>query len=334
MERAVIHSDLKKQEIQPQALLDEYLDLLKDDIKKILIDGSLQKLFCPVSGEREVIDSFTKMGMHYHVSKNLGNIYLSPRPSMEGLMIFYRESTARKFWLKELWPETQEVRLKKIILPLLEWSQVFISQYINGKNMLMAEFLPNYWGYYSVARGMWPEAEYHLIDPLFDINISGEKSLSSHITNNVLSNTLDVVFLFEALDRAVEPATVLNKVNDLLKPGGLCFITCLLSSGFEVQALFQDSEIFVPPERMNILSYEGMNLLIDKIDNYDILEFSTPGVLDIPNVITNIDKVGDKSFLKYLLNKRQDPELIRSFQNFLQMNRLGTFGRVVLQKIQ
>ena len=34
MERAVIQSDLKKQEIQPQPLVDHYLVLLKEDIKK------------------------------------------------------------------------------------------------------------------------------------------------------------------------------------------------------------------------------------------------------------------------------------------------------------
>ena len=98
---------------------------------------------------------------------------------------------------------------------------------------------------------------------------------------------MDAVFLFEALERSVEPLDLLQKVFNSLKSGGLCFITCLLSSGFEVQMLGKDSEIFVPPERMNLLSYEGMNALIEKLDGFEILEFSTPGVLDISNVINN-----------------------------------------------
>ena len=32
-------------------------------------------------------------------------------------------------------------------------------------------------------------------------------------------------------------------------------------------------------------------------------------------------------------NERKDPSLIESFQDFLQINRLGTFGRLVLKKI-
>ena len=63
MERAIIHSDLKKQEIQPQYLLDNYLDLLSKDIKKIMPKDSLQDTSCPVTGEIEVKNSFPKMGM-------------------------------------------------------------------------------------------------------------------------------------------------------------------------------------------------------------------------------------------------------------------------------
>ena len=84
---------------------------------------SMQDASCPVSGEREVRESFQKMEMKYMVSQTLGNIYLSPRPSMDLLTKFYRESSARKFWLSELWPQTREVREEKIILPQLVQQQ-------------------------------------------------------------------------------------------------------------------------------------------------------------------------------------------------------------------
>ena len=112
----------------------------------------------------------------------------------------------------------------------------------------------------------------------------------------------------------------------------MCFVTCLLSSGFEVQLLSQESDIFVPPERMNILSFEGIKRLIEEVEGFQILEFSTPGVLDIPNVKSYLEKNSESSFFQYILQERQDEELINSFQNFLQMNRLGTFGRLVLRK--
>ena len=84
---------------------------------------------------------------------------------------------------------------------------------------------------------------------------------------------------------------------------------------------------------MNLFSYEGINALIDKVGGFEVLEFSTPGVLDIPNVIKQLDQVNDATFFRYILKNRQDAELVSSFQDFLQMNRLGTFGRLVLKKI-
>ena len=251
---------------------------------------------------------------------------------MEMLRQFYQESPARKFWLTELWPKTQEARQEKIILPQLEWAQGFISQYSRERKLLLAEYLPNHWGYYNSAKEFFPESNYTLVEPLFDPDISNVDVQNSDMIDEVAKSSMDVVFLFEALDRSVDPFNLLQKVFNSLKSGGLCLITCLLSSGFEVQVLGEKSEIFVPPEIMNLLSYEGMSVLIEKLKGFDILEFRTPGVLDIPNVINHLEDQCDSKFFNYIFTERQYPELLSSFQDYLQMNRLGTFARLALRK--
>ena len=331
MERAVIQSDLKKQEIQPSVLLKEYQSLLEEDIRKLLPVASLQEASCPVNGERGVQKTFSKMGMDYQISQSLGNIYLSPRPDLDLLNAFYRESSARKFWLTELWSQTREARDKKIIIPQLEWAHGFIAQYCAGNKLKMAEFLPNYWGYCLMAGKVFPEANYNLIDTLFDPAFA--KDCGLEVADSAENDSLDAVFLFESLDRSPDPSTLLKTVKQALKPGGLCFLTCLLSSGFEVQVLGKESEIFVPPERMNLLSYEGMMMLIKKTGGLEVLEFSTPGVLDIPNVIKKLDQIENVAFFNYIFRLRHDSGLVGSFQDFLQLHRLGTFGRLVLRKL-
>ena len=84
---------------------------------------------------------------------------------------------------------------------------------------------------------------------------------------------------------------------------------------------------------MNVLSFEGMSKLIAQTDQLDTIEFSTPSVLDISNVIEKLTNDDGTSFFHYILKRRGDPELLSSFQDFLQLNRLGTFGRLVLRKI-
>jgi hypothetical protein len=331
MERAIIHSNLIKQEIQPSDLIKEYKSLLEKDIKKWLSPESMQKVFCPVTGEQEIKQSFSKIGMEYHISHSLGNIYLSPQPSMKALKTFYLKSEAREFWHTQLWPKTKAMRRKKIILPQLEWAQEFIGQYCAQESLKLAEYFPNHWGYFLASKHIFPSDNYKMIDVLFD-PVSAKESISENIGNEVPINSLDAALLFEALDRSPDPAGLLESVKQSLKPGGLCFITCLLSSGFEMQILGEKSDVFVPPERMNLFSFEGINRLIEKIDGFDIMEFSTPGVLDIPNVINKLEEVDNLSFFGYVFKLRDDPSMVVSFQDFLQRYRLGTFGRLVLRK--
>ena len=332
MERAIVHSDLSKNEIQPQALITKYRVLLEKDIHKLLPVSSLEESNCPVSGEVEFHNSFSKMGMDYRVSSSFENIYLSPRPSMEKLRAFYLESEARKLWITKLWPETKSIRIEKIIHPQLEWIQDFLSQFDLQNDLDIAEFLPNHWGYWEEVEKKIPNVNYIFIDPLFNSKLAGNSDGESLTLSRILDDSLDVALLFEAMDRSPDPAGLLGKVKQGLKPGGLCFVTCLLSSGFEVQVLGKYSDVFVPPERMNLLSFEGLNSLIEKTGGLELLEFSTPGVLDIPNIVEKLDDLESASFFNYLFRLRKDPSLVESFQDFLQLNRLGTYGRLVLRK--
>lgn len=332
MERAVVHSNLNKTEIQPSSLLREYQSLLEQDIRLLLPSEKLQPAACPVTGERSVQKSFQKMGMHYQVSQRFGNIYLSPRPEMPALKEFYLKSEARKFWQTELWPRTAVARMEKVIQPQLEWAQGFLYQFSLPKRLRLAEFLPNHWGYGQAARKAFPNAEYLFVEALFDLHIAASQDDMPVSLSQAIPGSLDAVFLFEAIDRSPNPSVLLSEVKESLKPGGLCFITSLLASGFEVQVLGEEADLFVPPERMNLLTYEGMQALIEQVGGFELLEFSTPGVLDISNVTDKLDRVANPAFYNYIFTLREDAGLVRSFQDFLQINRLGTFGRLVLMK--
>ncbi len=84
---------------------------------------------------------------------------------------------------------------------------------------------------------------------------------------------------------------------------------------------------------MNLFSAEGLITFLEKTGGFEIIEFSTPGVLDIPDVVENMEQVKENRFVEYLLGVRNEPELVDSFLKFLQSNRLSTFGRLVLRKI-
>lgn len=333
MEHAIIHSDLTKSQINPNSLLDEYNHLLQKDINKLLPGKTLLQAYCPVTGEKEIQKSFHKMGMKYHISRTLGNIYMSPCPSVDLVQHFYLESSAHKYWLAELNPMTYKVRQEKIILPHTEWVKEFLSQYFSKKyNLQLAEFLPDNWSFFQASKDHLPRNSYKLINILFDIHSTNSVVSKDEISTESGPESLDATFLFEALERSPSPYDLLNKVKFSLKSGGLCFMTCHLSSGLEVKVLGEESDIFVPMERINLLSFEGMNALIEKVGGFEILEFSTPAVLDIPNLKSKLKQLGENSFIKYILHIRKDENILESFQDFLQLNRLGSYGRLVLRK--
>jgi len=335
MEYSIVHSDLVNSEIKPQELLKTYSQYLESDIRELFDSKKFINFGCPTNGESNTKEKFNKMGMTYCMSATFGNAYLSPRPDQAQLADFYHKSKAREFWLKGLWSKTIQARKQKIIRPRLEWAKTFIEQYLSDQAISMAEYYPDQWGYCEEVRNMEWLCDYWMVNPLFSADLCESFNLDDCMCDDKdLSQKFNVVCLFEALDRSEDPSATLQWAMDHLEPGGLCFITCLLSSGFEIQVLGRDSNAFMPPERMNLFSYEGLIHLIEKFSQFKILEFSTPGVLDIPNIQyamknQNIEVPG---FVRYMMETRKDPDLSLALQDFLQMNKLSSFGRLVLRR--
>jgi hypothetical protein len=330
MERAVTSIDFPKESIQPKAKIAHYERLLKQDIDEIFGSQELVHSVCPTSGDAEIAHSFTKLGMTFNESKNLGNYYISPRPNIEAWNKFYAKSRARHFWLTDIWENTKDQREKTVIAPLFDWIEDRVGEVFTTKPLVAVDFLPNHFGYGDMAKRRFPDMGYKIFNPLISSKILACSQFSKNIEKEINKESYEIVFLFEAIERSLDPCEVFQTAIDGLKPGGLCFITCLLSSSFEAKILGQQSDIFLPPERMNILSFEGMMHLVAKEERVELIEFSTPSVFDIKNVR---EQMGDNDdFVSYMLGRRGDSEMIQSLLEFLQRNRLGTFGRLVLRK--
>ena len=110
-------------------------------------------------------------------------------------------------------------------------------------------------------------------------------------------------------------------------------MTTVLSSGFDLQVLWDKADNLFPPDWLNVFSVEGLNKLIEH-HGFECLEFSTPGILDLEHVTKAIEKKPDldiSKFLKYLLVHRGEKTL-KAFQEFLQTHLLSSYGRVLLRK--
>ncbi len=69
------------------------------------------------------------------------------------------------------------------------------------------------------------------------------------------------------------------------------------------------------------------------MNGFNILELSTPGVLDVDivtNQVVNIKNVNTNRFIEKIINS-DNPELKHDFQRFFQQNRLSSHLRITCQ---
>ena len=115
----------------------------------------------------------------------------------------------------------------------------------------------------------------------------------------------------------------------------MLFFTTKTISGFDLQMLWDKTPYIFVPEHLNLLSIDGLNLLIER-SGFGLIELSTPGQLDVELVqlaAKEDPSIKLPSFVSYLLNHR-DAEAKEDFQEFLQKHRLSSHVRVAAVKKQ
>lgn len=330
MEFSTFHSDLAGTDIKPNALLGKYLNMLEADAKA-LAGETMKSVDCPACGSSQKQAYAAKMSFEFAKCGSCATVYVPKRPSQDRLLRFFKDSAARRFWLQDIWKETASVRHEKILEPLKDWVETFLAETgVVGRPLRVVELDAASWGFWETLQEN-PRLQMRLVEPMFDLSL--QPSCEGAVDSLDSAGIYDAVCLIEALGRVENPLATLQWASQHLAKGGLCFITTTLSTGFDVLTLGAASEAMLPPERLSLLSIEGMKILAAKA-GLEVVELSTPGVLDLQNVLRG-HRAGAEipPFAKYLVETRaQDPRFTYDFQTFLQSHGLSSQGRAVLRK--
>jgi hypothetical protein len=144
---------------------------------------------------------------------------------------------------------------------------------------------------------------------------------------------VDAAVLLESLDRSDDPVRLLEGVARRIGPGGLVFVTALVSTGFDMASLGLGNQYLYPPDRANCFSLDGLSTVLERC-GLSLLEVSTPGVLDVQIVQSHLDEdptLPLSTFERQLL--ASPSEVTSAFQEFLQEYHLSSFARIVGRKI-
>ena len=332
MKNIVINEHYAQTDLKPSAMLEEYVHLLSEDVQKFLVKGQLMPRDCPACASKATQRNFEKLGFTYQECKDCGTLYVSPCPMDETIAAFFVEAPSKVFWRDKLSEASRQSRKARIIKPRLEWILDSTAEYVPQAR---------HWVDVHTAQERYLEAmaqshfvQKTLLAPYCQIKTpSAFNIVHGPLLKSALQATADIITLFEVMDHAADPALLLDVVHKILKKGGLCFITCILSSGLDVKELGANAKNIYPPDRLNVLSAKGLQQL-SATHGFECLEFSTPGILDVDIVASAIKADPDiavSSFIRDLVTNASVDVRV-NFQEFLQANLLSSYGRVLLRK--
>ena len=339
MKTVVLNNDIHEFEIKPQALLDEYRNLLARDVQNYFVASNrLSSFACPGCRSKNGELAFEKIGLAYIECDVCRTIYVTPRPSEKDLIEFYRNSDTANFWRNKIYPNTRAARREKIFQPQARWVLEVVDRY---RSKAKSGITVGYHSELLIEELVKQEESLFKIivtNPISDIEFA-EKSYEniviqpSPIDSLASIGPVDIFLAFDIIDRCADPDILFSSASNILAPGGLLLANTTLGSGFDLQVLWDRSESFSPPDRLNLLSVEGLTALIER-HGFEALEFSTPGRFDVEIVQRTVKENPDADwprFIRYLV-KNRDEATLNALQDFLQANRLSSFARLVLKK--
>ena len=335
MKNIVVLDEYNEIDLKPSALFDKYLALVQKDVAQIAQKkDALKNAACPGCTHAEVLSTFEKFGLKYNECARCRSLYISPRPDDAALNKFFTQSPSRQFWNQEYYNSTKRKRQEKIIKPRFQWILDSTQEYCPAAQHFV-DINANQPGYSDELAQMQDFKKKTLVDPLVPIDKipSGVEIFKAPWWQLSWQKEVDVVSLFEVVDRTSDVEALFKKVNQILKKGGLCFMTSILASGFDVQVLWDKAKNLFPPDRLNVLTVEGIKALAERY-GFECLEISTPGIFDLESVEKAYranPKIQLPRFVEYLINSRSE-EYKKIFQNSLQACLLSSYGRILIQK--
>lgn len=337
MKTVVSLQELADFEIRPSRLVEEFQARTRDSVEAMLAGGSLAEAACQACGERSAERAFEKLGLVYRCCRQCGSLYVSPRPTATALATYARSSDAARFWRERVVRETRAMRIEKLVRPRAEWVLDALAEHLPGAatgldvspqgTLLLTELALQSPGQLQLtAAHVAADLDGETTAPVVTVRPVAVPSLGAPAS-------VDFVTAFDALDRAADVPALASAVHQVLRPGGLCFVTAPSISGFDLQVLWDRSPTIMPPDKLNLLSIEGFSRLFAP-PAWEVLELSTPGMFDVENArqaVADSLRAGWPRVVVELVMQRDDHARLE-LQEYLQRHRLASFARLVVRR--
>jgi 2-polyprenyl-3-methyl-5-hydroxy-6-metoxy-1,4-benzoquinol methylase len=272
---------VKEEEIRKRDVLNRYLELVQEDAARLFrYRSTFMTVDCPACGSRDPLHQFVKFGFNYVQCRECETLFVNPRPAYQDLMKMYVDSPSTRFWVKDFFLPTAEVRREKIFKPR---AQFIADRFPDLESGRTADIGAGFGIFMEEMKTLWPKADLVAIEPSIDMAVicrdKGLAVLESTLEDVDPMERFDLMTAFELFEHLHDPRPFIEKVYRLLNPGGYLFITTLNGLGFDIQILWERAKSVFPPQHLNFFNPHSMKTLLVRM-GFEIIEIATPGQLD------------------------------------------------------
>ncbi len=274
---------------------------------------------CPVCGAVRVDTFFKKWGLPYALCPDTWSLGLAALPGDKVLKEYFNSSELACFRASEEFQKHVSNTRKELWDTLVEWIEGRARRYMGMDKYSVID-----WGCKSPY---WLE---YLNQAAFVSNLHIVDSLPP-VEESPSDSPVDIICLFDVVQRTDNPQKLFNEVAGMLRPGGMLVISCRSGSGFDILTLRENSESIFPLEHVCLPSPKGMKLLIENA-GLEVLELTTPGLLDVQFLKNSVEPISHNQYFQRYLLEQCNNAVLERFQSFLQQNNLSSYLRAVARK--
>ncbi len=293
--------------------------LARQFVEKNHIKKDLQKN-CPLCGCKTSRFFFNKWNVDYLCCDECDSIYAVCDENVVEAYLSHKDLL--DFRLSSDYQNQITESRRSVWADYLEWVEVRAYRFLGrNKRLTIFDVGNRFCGLSDLTRESELCGRYIAVDSAF-----------MHGHNDMIkSEEADLVFYNDVIKSEINPSERIRSIRGYLKEDGLLFLGARAGSGFDIITLKENNTKIYPYEHVLLPSVKGITALLNN-NGFEVLEITTPGVMDVKYVMDDLDKLGDREeFVRYLL-KEKNETILQEFQRFLQKSCMSSFIRVIARK--
>jgi ribosomal protein S27E len=323
---------LKEEEIRPAELFAEYLHLAEKDAGEFFPQSDRHNCLCPACNNQGQ-KIFSKHSFVYKECPECRTLFVSPRPGVEDLHRYYRESPSARFFGTTFYRATSEARRLKLWRPKAE--KVLNLLHRHGADKFHLIDIGGGYGIFAKEFERLSSRKVLVVEPGPD-SAAACRQQGLQVMESFLEDLLPgqlppgpkAFVSFELFEHLHHPGLFLDKLGSLMNPGDLFLFTTLNGMGLDIQVLWEKSNSF-SLQHLQFLNPWSIRFLLKKCQ-FESLVVETPGKLDMDILKKNQVAITDR-FWKRLLGQAEDKTLDQ-WQEFISSQGFSSHMWVVCRR--